>query len=632
MQGDKDFSQGFRLGEWTVQPERNRIRSDVAARSLEGKVMAVLVHVARKPGKVVTKSELLDSVWPNQDVADGVLTRAVYELRRALDDDAGRPRYIENIPRVGYRLLQQPAKLDESHRGAASRTRGQLKSMSAAMVVLLVGLLAYQFFFGNAEPLPIVSVAVLPFANMTGDEGKDYICDGLAEEVIHTIAQQPSLAVSARTSSFALRDQGLTAEDIGRRLSVDGIIEGSVRQERGLQRITAQLIDVRTGSHRGSITFDIVDGNLFAAQARISERIIHLLAQAGASIRSGHDTIPAATDIQAYDLYLRGRAALQTRSADSLREAREFLLEAIRVDPDFAPAHASLAQLYLVSRAYLQLGVVETRELAEAAVAQALALDPKNVEALVVSAALTADSGDFESSLEQFSRAIELQPSFALAHLWRGEVLHTLGYAHAALESIEKALRLDPLAGSTNTVMAKAAAYFADDERLFSAADRAESFDARHAPRLLMLHHYRRQDLYSFATELRRYHDVVGIEPAATNLIIRAFAGEIERSSLADRLVPYGLPRNNFFARELAMLGLHSAAMDALLRWPRNEGSFIADIWLPEFRGVRALPEFPKLIRQLGLDDYWRIHGLPDACARGTPEPFCRFFTTGTNT
>jgi TolB-like protein/DNA-binding winged helix-turn-helix (wHTH) protein/Tfp pilus assembly protein PilF len=620
---ERDLFHGFRLGKWYVCPERNCIATEGNELHLEGKVMGVLVYLSGRPGNVVSKAELLDQVWPNQAVAEGVLTRAVYELRRALDDDAVKPRYIENVPRLGYRLVEQP-QFDVNSSCAPSReTRKRLKSVSAVLTVFLAAMLAVQLMLGNSGPPAIRSVAVMPFVNMTGSSDRTYISDGLTEEVIHVIAQQPALSVSARTSSFALRDQGLTAKEIGKRLGVDSIIEGSVREERGLQRITVQLIETRSEAHSGSVTLDVVDGNLFAAQSRLSEIVVGMLERAGAVVRPIPAGGPSTDELRVYELYLRGRAALQIRSAESLRTAREFLLEAVRLDDNFAPAHASLAQLHLVARAYLGIGVKETRDLAEASIKKALAQDPDNVEALVVSAALTADAGNYHESLRLFDRGIELQPSHAIAHLWRGQVLHTLGYLQAARESIETALRLDPLAGSTNTVMAKALSFFPDDERMLTVTKHAEMLNARLAPKFLALHHFREGNLQAFAKELTRYNDVLGIHHEATELLTRAAKDEIDRNSLADKLEPYAIRRNNYFALELAMLGQHTPALEALLRSPNLEGSFIDDMWLPEFKEVRALPEFRELIRRMGLDDYWRAHGPPDACNHGASEPFC---------
>ena len=153
-----DLLHGFRLGEWRVYPERNCIVSDGRELHLEGKIMAVLVYLCGKPRQVVPKFELLDKVWPNQAVAEGVLTRAVYELRRMLDDDAGKPRYIENVPRLGYRLLERPQVLDSVVNRPSRRMRRRLKTVSATAMVLAATMLAYQLLTGYSGSPRIRSV------------------------------------------------------------------------------------------------------------------------------------------------------------------------------------------------------------------------------------------------------------------------------------------------------------------------------------------------------------------------------------------------------------------------------------------------------------------------------------------
>ena len=626
MPMDFDVQQGFRLGAWEVFPQLNRLVSSQGRATLEGKVMAVLVEIAKNPDQVISKGELLDAVWPNQNVAEGVLTRAIHELRHALGDHAHEPLYIENVPRLGYRLLCPIEPLVAPLDVSKNQRRRRLFLAAAAVVVALAMTLIGQFQRHGDASSPIASVAVLPFINFTGDADKNYISDGLAEEVIHLIAQQPNISVAARTSSFALRDSGLSAEDIGQRLGVDSIFEGSIREERGVQRITVQLINVKSGSHEGSVTLDVVEGDLFDARGRIGDTVVAMLAEAGAPVDYDVRVTMPATEAQAYDLYLKGRAALQTRSAESLQNARAYFEEALRRDDKFAPAYAGLAQLYVVSRVYLQLGFERSQFLAGDSSAKALQLDPNNVEALVAAAAVAANNGDFELSIGNFSRALSLQPSNAQAHQWYGESQEMLGYVSAGHASIATALRLDPLAGSTNSVMAKAASFIMDDEMLLLTARQGDALGARMASRLLSLYEFRNGDAKAFAHELRRYHKVIGVEPQAADLLSKAMAGDISKVDLLTKLEPLGVSADNFFARELALLGMHTEALDAMSRRAVPEGSFTSDIWLPEFQPVRALPGFVELVVALGMDSYWRAHGLPDVCNGSSPEPFCRHF------
>lgn len=610
-----------------MQPRLNRIASGRDVRTVEGKVMAVLVALAHAPDNLCAKNDLLDAVWPNQAVGDGVLTRAIYELRRALDDDAAEPRFIENMPRRGYRLLVPP--VFEDTRAASTRRR-----MVAGIAIVTTTLVLTAFalrWSANPAAASIGSVAVLPFLNMTGDAAKGYVADGLSEEVIHLLAQQKALRVAARTSSFAFRDTRLTASEIGARLGVDSLVEGSVREERGVQRVTIQLIDTVSGSHHGSVTIDVVDGDLFEAQNRIADRIVSMLAAAGAPVESPTSTSTDRASPEVYDLFLKARAALHERTQESLALAKSYLDEALAIDAAFAPAHAALAHYYLVARAYLQVDVERSNRLIRESIDKALALDPNNVMALVVLAASTADERDYTSSVGLFEKAIALQPSNSHARLWYGELLLMLGYRDAGRASIERALQLDPLAGSTNTVMALAAAHYVDDPRLGSAARQADALGARLAPRLLSHHEFRAGDLHAFRRELDRYHEVIGIDSAATDLIVQAAQGALEESALVDALEPYGTPRNSYFARELCFLRMHDAALRALFREPAPRLGFVSDVWLPECAPLRSKPTFPALLRSMGLIDYWNAKGPPDDCAGEVPEPFCAAIAPATS-
>ena len=619
-----DAQQGFRLGDRTVYPALNRVVAGDDELTVEGKVMDVLVALALRPGAVFPKNELLDKVWPNQVVSDGVLVRAIHELRRVLGDSSHAPRYLETVPRVGYRLLEQPTPIESSNKFDRPATRWHIAAAAIATVAACAA--TWQLLEPKLGESPIDSVAVLPFANMTGDPKKDYVADGMTEEVIHLIAQQPRLNVAARTSSFLIRDKDLTVAEIGKQLNVDALIEGSVRHERGTQRITVQLIHVATGAHEGSVTVDIRDDDLFAARQLLGEAIISMLDAAGADVDANLPEASKPGSAIAYDLYLKARIKLHQRSAESLRDAQALLDEAVRLDPNLAPAHATLAQLYVVGRYYLGLPETAVERKKVAAYRKALSIDPNNVDAIVVAATDAADRKDWVLAVQKFQTALQLHPSNSTAHLWYGQLLIMAGHLRKGRDHVAMAVHLDPLAGSTNTVMAFAAANFPDDERIFTAARQADQLGSRLAPRFLALHAFRRGDVDTFERELARAFGYMDIDPVAAEIIAAAIREPSQLEELTSKLTPYGAPRNNFFARELALLGLHVEALSALMQHPRFEGTLASDVWLPEFRPVRALPEFPALLRSLGVDQYWATYGLPDVCRGDNPEPFCRDF------
>ena len=198
-----------------------------------------------------------------------------------------------------------------------------------------------------------------------------------------------------------------------------------------------------------------------------------------------------------------------------------------------------------------------------------------------------------------------------------------LGFPSAARHSVRKALDLNQLAGSTNTVRAKVAAYFTDDEMLFEAARQADALGARLAPMLLALHYFRVGDTARFGQEIARLYEVLGLDAHAAKLIAAAAGGEISNSELVTELDALGLGQSPLIARELSLLGLHRDAMQAMYRDNTVHTSFASDVWLPENYELRALPEFLGFARTIGYVDYWRANGLPEVCLADEPEAFC---------
>lgn len=464
------------------------------------------------------------------------------------------------------------------------------------------------------------SIAVLPFISIGGESENTYFGEGIAEELLNLLARVPDLKVTSRTSSFQLARKQTALPEIALLLGVRHILEGSVRRSGKRIRVTAQLIDAATDEHVWSQTYDRELTDIFKVQDDIASSITQSL-----QIEIDNIAPPVAitTSSMAYDLFLKGRAALHTRSGESIREAMQYFEEALAIDDLFAPAHAGLAQLHFISQVYLNVPPETANARARAASAAALRLDPNNVDALLVSAVLFSESGDHFRGIELFQLALRLQPGNAQAHQWHGEAMALLGFRSAARHSISKALELNPLAGSTNTVRAKIAAHFTDDEMLYESARQADALNARLAPMFLALHFFRAGDIERFGREITRQYAVLGTDARVARLITAAAANEISSDELLGELDELGLRQSPLIARELSLLGLHEDAMLAMYRDNTVQTNFISDIWLPENDGLRALPAFLELAENRGFADYWRVNGLPDVCATDVPETFC---------
>ena len=289
------------------------------------------------------------------------------------------------------------------------------------------------------------SIAVLPFTNMSTDPDNEYFSDGMTEEVINALTQLKGLRVAARTSSFVFKDKTVDVSEIGAKLKVATVLEGSVRKVGNRLRITAQLINVADGYHLWSERYDRNMDDIFEVQDEIARTIaerlkITLTAQEGEQLVK-----PPTKDIDAYQLYLKGRHVWNRRSKSALEQAAEYFEEAIERDENFASAYAGLADAYLLLGSYHYMPHEEAISKAKAAVERALQLDDALAEAHASRGQVLRSEMDWNGERAEYLRAIELNPSYATAHQWYATLLAALGRSDEALREIRLAEELDPL-------------------------------------------------------------------------------------------------------------------------------------------------------------------------------------------
>jgi TolB-like protein/tetratricopeptide (TPR) repeat protein len=325
----------------------------------------------------------------------------------------------------------------------------------AGMLVALVAFGAYSAFqpLVGVRPETIQAIAVLPFTDMSAEQDQQHFADGVAEELINRLGRIGDLRVAARTSSFEFRDKIATLDEIGRRLSVDAVVEGSIRREGDRLRVTVELVDVATGFQIWAERYDRTVDDVFAIQDEISEAIVdalrlHLMPEAS-RLAGGTD------NLRAHDAYLLGLARWHGRTEEDLLRARDFFLQAIAEDEGYALAHAGLALTYATLPIYTDFPADEAVEEGYAAAARALALNAHLAEA-------HAAIGQIAQGLEwnlvaaevAYRRALEFQPSYATGHQWYAETLMVLGRLGEARREVDRALELDPLSLAARYVKA----------------------------------------------------------------------------------------------------------------------------------------------------------------------------------
>jgi TolB-like protein/DNA-binding winged helix-turn-helix (wHTH) protein len=306
----------FMVGEWTVLPELNSLECDGRTVHLEPKVMQVLVTLAEHPGHVASKEHIFHRVWPDTFVSDEVLTRSVSELRKVFEDNPQKPKYIQTIPKGGYRLVA-PVVREPTKR--ADWLAGQWRKLVTVTAIIVLAVMASLYNMRAREhaasKAPITSLAVLPLKNISGDPSQEYFADGMTEEMISRLSMIRGLRVVSRTSVMQFKDTRIAVPQIARALGVDALVEGSVIRDSGRVRIHAQLIRGATDEHFWSETYDRELGDALALESDIAQAIA---AKVQVTVTGEErERLVAARQVapEVYESYLKGQGQSRTAGA-----------------------------------------------------------------------------------------------------------------------------------------------------------------------------------------------------------------------------------------------------------------------------------------------------------------------------
>ena len=455
----------FRVGPWLVQPVLNTISQNGTTVRLEPKQMEVLVCLAEHSGEPVSKEGLLRAVWPNTFVSDDVLIRSVFELRRAFEDDAREPRFIETIPKRGYRLLAAvtPANGDSaaSYSSAAAieparpiRRNWKVTWLAVASLVFLCGtLVGFNVGFLRAHIFggpPIHSLAVLPLKNLSDDPSQKYFASGMTEELITDLSQISALKVISRTSSDLYEDTHKSLPEIARELHVDAIIEGSVARSGNRVRITAQLIYAPEDKNLWARSYDRDLQDALALQGTIANDIADKVRIQIAPTEQTRLNAPRTVSASVLDAYLEGNYHLHQVGhglvdEEDRKAAREFQ-RAIDEDPSFAPAYIGLAYAHapILRGAGLMNPSPRDYEIRKNAAEKAVELDSDSSEAHELVASVDCEDWNWSQAEEELHRAIALNPNNADVHDEFANFLIATGRLNEGLKEEQLAQELDP--------------------------------------------------------------------------------------------------------------------------------------------------------------------------------------------
>jgi TolB-like protein/DNA-binding winged helix-turn-helix (wHTH) protein/Tfp pilus assembly protein PilF len=460
--------QGFFLGPWNVEPLRGAVSGpEDDTCHLEPKVMDVLVILAEHADQLVTRDELFDAVWQGKVVSDERLTHAIAELRRALQDDRDTPKYIETVPKRGYRLIGH-IRLPEGSKDAGNATPSEpvthlngrkLGIMAIALLLLVPVYITFDTLVGVTDARE-KSIAVLAFVNMSDDPGSEYFSDGVSEEIRNVLAGIPGLRVIGRASSFAFKGKNEDLRVIGRTLGVSAVLEGSVRRFGDRVRISVQLIDVRDGSTIWSEPYDRTLADIFAIQEDIANRValeMKVILTSHTDSDIGSIEVVGTDNLAAYEKYLKG---LQQKSVGSNKyrlQAEISFKEALALDPDYYDAMLQLAYTYHLLWSGGAISHAEATEYSRPFLDRLLEERPDNGRALALVTMLHYfDPVDIEKSQAELTAAIERTPNEPLLYSTLGVQLSLAGRSEEALHWVEQGIAVEPLSSRLHSFRAVA--------------------------------------------------------------------------------------------------------------------------------------------------------------------------------
>lgn len=487
MQG---LNAGFYIEEWQVEPLQCTLQRDGEVTRIEPKVMDVLVCLAAEAGQVVRRDDILERVWGDVVVSEEVLTRCISELRSSLGDTSKTRRYIQTLPKRGYRLLKpvthavptakEPTERERQDPNAVPKRSSDPSSNPAsnpssnkeaktpwalilpgAFTLVFCVILAWSFLKNPvAPPAPSPpapqalldtneaadtanTMAVLPFVNLSGDAETDYFANGLTADIRNNLimAAKDKVRVVARTSSEAFRGKAMDIRQIGSKLGAERIVEGTVRISGQRVRVTAQITDTENGFPQWAERFeyDLNDG--LTIQSEIADRIVsELMPNEPNDTKMSHQA-----NLKAYDFYLLGRHHWNERTPEALDRAQSYFGQALEVDPDSALAMTGMADTLLLKLDYGGSNSPNAVELAASYIDRALSLAPDLGEAHASRGILADHIGDSKEAELAYRKAVELKPNYSMGRMWLGNVLLTKGDVLEAFEHFEAALSIDPL-------------------------------------------------------------------------------------------------------------------------------------------------------------------------------------------
>ncbi len=603
MAADSDLRRGFEFGPFTIIPERGIVRRDGEDVHLEPKQMDALVTLARHQPGVVSKDLLVEEVWGGRATADESIVQCIKGIRQALDkDDPRDPRYVETIHGRGYRLML-PLRVTEAEATEPARMqipRTWIAGTAVAVAVLVIALIIQPDFE------PIESVVVTRFENLSG-EALPPITDGFTEQLISTLHQIPNL----RIKKGRLPAQDESDEKIAADYDVLSVVRGSVQQNAGQLRITARIVD-SDGINLWAGTVDGTIEELFSLHEQVAIKVRDAIVGESEEIFTAPNKPRSSV---AYLRYLLGQSFLAKRDVGSLERATEIFLESIEIDPEYGPAYLALANTYVLLADY---GAQEAMfDLAFATVEEGIARIPSIHEpAQTYIGYVHTKRGDWLAAAAAFDTATNSTVEYPPALHYYSHLMGAVGRIDDSLDAAKAAWEMDQEEQVLNSRLAIVHMWNNDMEearKFYEIANAKGEGAPIHVMSFALF--LIREERVNEAREMARRAMVLyrldssWVDPVFDGLVQLPDSASLI-AALEEYSAPNAIPSNSALVMFWVLAGKVDRAMEMAWQLVDDRNFFeIELIYLDEFRILREHEDFPRLLDELGLKDYWQSAG-----------------------
>lgn len=620
----------YEFGPFLLTPAEKRLVRDGKAVPLTPKAYDTLVLLVRNQGRLVGKDELLRTLWPHSIVEEVALAHNVSQLRKVLGDPVEEPKFIETVPKRGYRFIAAVRERAEPQDAPPTESTGNgdkpmaarparwprrtIPAVLAALLVLAASAGVYLYLSStqtrvSAAVPAIHSLAVLPFQNLSGDKEQAYFADGMTDELITKLGTIGSLRVVSRTSVMRYEGSRKPLRDIAAELKVDAVVEGTVLRESNRVRITAQLIDATSDRNLWARGYERDLSDVLALQDHVSRDIAAAVRLKLTPHQRARLSEVRSVDPEAHDDYLRGRYWLsgippeRFASGDNAGRSLDFFRKAIARDPNYALAYAGLADA-LLHMAGGPLPLKEALARARDAAVKALQLDPSIAEAHVSLANIELDDWNWSGAKKELSKALALNPSYARAHVLYSWYLADMGKLDESVKEAEVARDLDPFSPGAN-VNFGLSLYFARryDEALREFHRGLEMYPDLGVWNFFMAWVYEQKQMFPEA--YAQYHRSISlnkqtqraeaIEQTYNRLGYKGAVRQMIGFEIHDKIFP-------LVVHHCAVLGDEAYTMLCLERAYDERAPDVPGILVdPVLDPLRGSPRFRDLVRRMGL-------------------------------